>query len=137
VLNKLRSHRYWFRAKHGIERYARAFAYARGRLTEDQARRMVYDIEQPSGWYHLMSLSVEDTMEDAEERFKPHPELLALIDQACAEVASNWECYDDSYSNARHAAIDKAVEYAEANGIILEPTEDWADLEGTFAPVAP
>jgi hypothetical protein len=120
--------------RYTLQRYARALAYARGRLTPGQAQSMVYDIEHAAGWYHLVTLDVEYVMEQALERWQPHPELRALVDEACDYVGSKFEDHNDVAYHAKGWALDKVQEWAKEHAIILEPTEDWADLVGTFAP---
>jgi hypothetical protein len=120
--------------RYTLQRYGRGLAYARGRLTPDQAQSMTYDIERAAGWYHLVSLDEEYVMEEALERWQPHPELAALVAEACDYVGSKYEDHNDVAYHAKGWALDKVQEYAEERGIILELTEDEADLEATFAP---
>lgn len=112
-------------------RYRTALAYARGRLAPTQAQSMTYDIEIASGWHHLVSLDEDSVMEEALERWKPHPELRELITEACQYVAGKWEDHNDTTYYAKGWALEKVAEYAKEEKIILEPTEDCTDLVPT------
>ena|ERR1700751_4909282 len=120
--------------RYTLQRYGRALAYARGRLTPDQAQSMFYDVQHAAGWYSLNTLCADEVMQEALERWKPHPELAGLVDEACDYVGDKYEDCTDVNSECRDWALRKVEEWAGERGIALELTEDWADLEATFAP---
>lgn len=125
----------YFQCMSSIERARAAYHYERGTLSAEDAQRMTYDLQQISGWYHLMMLARGDVMdeaignaeEDVEGRWKPHPELPALVDEACEYVA---ECWEADYSEARNWALDRVEELADQRGIELEPIEEAEDEAG-------
>lgn len=108
-----------YRIRNRIERLSRACAYWRGRLNADDAQRIMLDCRHAAGWYPLLVLTVEDTLEQAQELFVDHPELPRLIADGCARVGDKWESYNDELYEARCWAIDVALEYAAAEGIAL------------------
>lgn len=129
---RLRS--YWrYRVRYRAERLSRAWAYWRGRLNADDAQRIMLDCRHAAGWHPLLVLTVEDTLEQAQELFVDHPELPRLIADGCARVGDKWESYNDELYEARRWAIDLAVEYAAAEGIPLARLQDGDDLEHTDA----
>lgn len=108
------------RLKERAERYSRAWAYARRRLSPDQAQRIFLDCQYPAGWHPLLVLTVEDTLEQAHEDFHDHPELARLINDGCSRVSHKWESINDDLYEARRWAIDLAGEYAGGEGLAFE-----------------
>jgi hypothetical protein len=94
---------------------------------------MMYAIEQSSGWHHLISLDTDYVMEEALERWLPHPDLEDLVAEACEYVADKHEDHSDTAYYAKGWALEKVEEYARDRDIALKLTEDHADLEATFA----
>jgi hypothetical protein len=117
-----RTHAY--RSREVFARWKRAWAYANERLSPDDAQRVMLDCEHPAGWYPLLVLEVDDVLEQALEDFDDHPGLRSLLAQACARVASKWECHGDELWNAQRWAIDLAEGYATADGIRLRLRDD-------------
>jgi hypothetical protein len=115
-----------YRAKAQRERLTRTWGYFRGRMSADDAQRIMLDCRDPAGWYPLLVLTVEDTLEQAAETFRDHPELPRLIADGCARVADKWEAYNDELYTARHWAIDLAERYAADEGIKLLLREEEA-----------
>lgn len=115
-----------------IERARRAYDYERDVLAADDAQRMLYELQERAGWYHLMTLPVGDVLDEAlgnpeeyiEGRWKPHPELTALAHEACEHVAENWQ---SDYAEARNWALEKLEELADERGIVLEPIDPVED----------
>jgi hypothetical protein len=85
---------------------------------------MMLDCRYPAGWYPLLVLTVEDTLEQAREDFSDHPDLPRLIADGCARVADKWESYNNELWEARRWAISLAKEYAADEGITLTALED-------------
>ncbi|MGB6176117.1 MAG: hypothetical protein WBF43_07240 [Methylocella sp.] len=113
-----------YRAKARLERLSRAWRYSTGRLTADDAQRVMLDCRDPAGWHPLLVLTVEDTLEQARETFADHPELPQLVADGCARVGDKWESYSDEFYEARRWAIDLAEEYAAAENIALVRLDD-------------
>lgn len=113
-----------YRAKARLERLSRAWRYLIGRLSADDAQRIMLDCRYPAGWHPLLVLTVEDTLEQAHETFADHPELPRLIADGCGRVGDKWESYNDELYEARRWAIDVAEGYAADEGIALVRLED-------------
>lgn len=118
----LRDHRY--RVGYRLEQWRRAWRYAAGRLSADDAQRVMLDCRCPAGWHPLLVLTVEDTLEQALEEIADHPDLPRLIAAGCARVRVKWESNDDQLWEARRWAIDLAKEYAAHEGIALVALDD-------------
>ena len=100
-------------------RLRRTWRYAIGRLTPDDAQRLMLDCRFAAGWHPLLVLTVEDTLEQAREIFAEHPDLARLVADGCARVGDKWESYGDELYEARRWAIDAAEGYAADEGIVL------------------
>lgn len=118
----LRNRRY--RAGYRLAQWRRAWRYAVDRLSADDAQRMMLDCRYPAGWYPLLVLTVEDTLEQAREDLADHLDLPRLIADGCARVADKWESYNDELWEARRWAIGLAKDYAADEGIALIARED-------------
>jgi hypothetical protein len=117
-----RDRRYRFRTR--LAQWRRAWRYAIDRLSADDAQRMMLDCRDPAGWYPLLVLTVEDTLEQARENLADHADLPRLIADGCARVADKWESYNDELWEARRWAIGLAKDYAADEGIALIARED-------------
>lgn len=117
-----------YRAGYRLAQWRRAWCYAIGRLSADDAQRVMLDCRDPGGWHPLLVLTVEDTLEQAREHIVDHPELPRLIADGCARVGDKWESYNDELWEARRWAIDLAKGYADDEGITLVPLEDEREL---------
>lgn len=92
---------------------------------------MILNCQDPAGWYPLIVLTVEDTLEHAREMFHEHPELERLIADGCARVGHKWEDFGDTLYEARRWAIDVAQDYAANEGFVLAwRAGDTNDAEG-------
>lgn len=118
--------RYRYRMRASLARLARAWRYFTGRLPSDDAQRIILDCRQPAGWWLLLVLAVEDTLELARETFADHPELPRLIADGCARVDAKWESNGSDLYEARRWAIDLAEGYAADEGITLTRLDDEA-----------
>lgn len=128
--------RWRLRCRARIGRFVLAARYAAGRLSVDDARSIVCHCEPVAGWHPLLTLTVDDTIEQALEEYAEHPELRRLVEEACAHVGGRWESYNDDLYEARCWAMEKVREYAEFEGIELHPAatviqEPPADGAGT------
>lgn len=111
---------FWkYLAEMRLKRFCRARCYATGTLSADEAQTMIVECQDQAGWYPLMILTVEDTLERAREMFADHPELPRLIGEGCEKVGRKWENYGDEAEHAIRWAIDNAEEYAANEGVIL------------------
>jgi len=116
---------WWVRdRRYRLAQWRRAWRYVTGRLSADDAQRMMLDCRYPAGWHPLLVLTVEDTLEQAREELADHPELPRLLADGCARVGDKWESYNDELWEARRWAINTAREYAADEGIALTPLDD-------------
>lgn len=120
-----RHHRY--RCGVSLGRWTRAWRYAAGRLSADEAQRLMLDCRHPAGWHPLLVLTVEDTLEQAREEIADHPDLSRLVADGCARVGDKWEPYCGELLEARFWAINLAKSYAVDEGITLVPLNDEFD----------
>lgn len=125
VRSWVRHRRYRFRSR--LAQWRRTWRYANNRLCVDDAQRMMLDCRNPAGWYPLLVLTVEDTLEQARDDLADHPDLPRLIADGCARVGDKWESYNDELWEARRWGIDLAKGYAADEGIALIPIEDDHD----------
>lgn len=122
VTSWTRRHRY--RCGVRLGRWTRAWRYAAGWLSADEAQRLMLDCRYPAGWHPLLVLTVEDTLEQAREEIADHPDLPRLVADGCARVGDKWEPYCGELLEARCWAINFAKTYAAEEGIMLVPLDD-------------
>jgi hypothetical protein len=103
---------YRFRWRIHIERYCRAWRYALNALSTEDAQRVLIDCEYRAGRYPLLTLTVDDTLEQALEVLVDHPDLRRLIVDGCEHVSRKWQSYGDELYAARSRAIELATQYA-------------------------
>lgn len=125
VASWIRRHRYRCGARLG--RWTRAWRYATGRLSVDEAQRLMLDCRYPASWHPLLVLTVEDTLEQAREEIADHPDLPRLVADGCARVGDKWEPYFGELLEARCWAINLAKNYAAEEGLTLVPLDDAHD----------
>ena len=111
-----------FRSK--LKRFHRAWRYATGALSEDDAQTVMLDCRGPAGWHPLLILTVEDTLDQALQTYADHPALRDMIAAACSRVGHKWEEYGDAIHEARRWAIEVAEDYARQDNIVLVRWED-------------
>lgn len=104
-----------------IYRVLRAVRYASGRLSADDAQTIVCDCEPVAGWFPLLTLTADATLDQALEEYAEHPELRRLVREACSYVGHRWESYGDELQEARSWAMEKVREYAALEHIELHP----------------
>ncbi len=112
------------RFRSNLKRFHRAWRYATGALSEDDAQTIMLDCREPAGWHPLLILTVEDTLDQALETYADHPALRYLIAAACSRVGSKWEEYGDAIYEARRWAIEVAEGYAQQSNIALVRWDD-------------
>ena len=117
----------YYRVCHRLARWRRGWRYAVGRLSADEAQRLMLDCRYPAGWHPLLVLTVEDTLEQAREEIADHPDLSRLVADGCARVGDKWEPYYGELLEARCWAINLAKNYAVDEGITLVLLNDELD----------
>ena len=125
VMSWTRRRRYRCGAK--FSRWTRAWGYAAGRLSADEAQRLMLDCRYPAGWHPLLVLTVEDTLKLAREEIADHPDLPRLVADGCARVGDKWEPYYGELLEARCWAINLAKNYAVDEGITFVLLNDEHD----------
>jgi hypothetical protein len=113
-----------YRCRGRLAQLVRAWRYAAGTLSADDAQRIILDCRGPAGWHPLLVLTVEDALEQAHEEFADHPDLRRLIADACFHVGDKWDSHGDELWEARRWAIEVAQRYAADEGIALARLND-------------
>jgi hypothetical protein len=126
--------RFRYRCRIRLAHLKRAWGYVAGKLSTDDAQRMILDCRGPAGWHPLLVLKVDDTLQQARDEFADHPELRRLIADACFHVGDRWESSGDELWEARRWAINVALRYAAAEGITLVRLADDAEPDDWRAP---
>ena len=88
-----------YRCAAALGRWTRAWRYAAGRLSTDEAQRLMLDCRDAAGWHPLLVLTVADTLKHAREETADDPDLPRLV--ACARVGDKWEPYYGELLEAR------------------------------------
>ncbi len=113
-----------FTIRSRYERLRRALAYARGRLSSDDAQQVILDCRDAAGWYPLMTLTPGDVLDIAISRHgDPALSLKHYLPAACEYAARKWE-NGDAYYYALDFALDTAVEFAAQDGIQIDKSEE-------------
>ncbi len=108
---------------------SQAWRLATGRLTKDDAQDLYHTVTGLAGWHPLECIDEEGVMERALDRWQEHPALEGYAGDAAARVAHKWSGTGDISSEAIDWAMDLIEEYAKADGVELQPTEDYAEEE--------
>lgn len=117
-----------YRLRMRIQRVRRAIAYVRDRLTAADAETLMLDCRNAAGWYPLLILSTDDTLEEAHNTFVYHPNLERLVSDACATVEHKWNCAGDELWNARRWALDLVEHYADQDKTPLTRLDQIEDI---------
>jgi len=111
------------------QRLRRAYAYATGRLSADDAQTILIECQDSAGWYPLSTLCTDDLFDHAiATHGDPALKIKPYLPAACEYVSRKWEAGDDYYSPLDFA-FDTARDYAAQDGIDLGETEDPANLD--------
>ena len=113
-----------FRQQDRWTRLARGLAYAfRRSLPEADLHAMRVEMNGLLGYYPLMTLSVEDVLEEARSRYGDEEanRLTSYLDAACDRVVSKWDNGYDAFGVAVDWALENVLAYAEADGIVPKP----------------
>ena len=111
-----------FRRQDRWTRLARGLAYAFGRsLSECDRHAMRVEMNERLGYYPLMTLAVEDVLEEARSRYGDEEanRLKPYLDAACDHVARKWSGDGESFGVAVDWAFENALAYAADDGITL------------------
>ena len=111
-----------FRHQERWARLMRGLAYAFGRpLAEDDLHALRVEMNERLGYYPIMTLATEDVLEEARSHYGDEEanRLKPYLDAACDHVARKWSNGPDSFGLAVDWALEKALAYAEADGVRL------------------
>jgi len=101
-------------------RWRRAWRYAAGTWTENDADMIAFEAHDRAGYWPLETIDVEGLEGIAQATWGDVPELSALAHSAAATVARKW---DSGGGHQRHAAEEWAMEliaeYAKEDGVEL------------------
>ncbi len=103
-------------------RFARGIAYALGRtLSTDDMHAIRIEMNEGLGYYPLVTLAIEDAFEVACSRFGEEQagKLTPYLAPACDRVASKWSDSGDGFGLAVDYALERALEYASQDDILL------------------
>ena len=116
-----------FQLRYRYEHLRRAFAYATGRLSCDDAQTIILDCRDYS-W--LVSADDDRTRRCprpprlAFTAIQRLPRLSPISPAACEYVARKWDAGDDCWISRHDWALDTAREFAAQDGIDLDKAED-------------
>ncbi len=107
-----------------LQRYGRAWRYARQRLTQDDAEIMLGDAERASGIFGLESMSRDSILEAARARWGDVSELSDFADDAFDRIMQKWNSEGHLTDAAESWAIDLIEEFAAEAGVDLVEIAD-------------
>lgn len=113
----------WRCFKTALTRWTRAIAYARRRLTAEEAATIIHDCEYTAGCFPLVVLDVEGTLNEARAMWHDHPALEDMVRNACDHVCQRHPGSDDLSGAARDWALHLVMEFAIDREIELQPLE--------------
>jgi hypothetical protein len=111
-----------FRHQQRFARFLRGLAYAFGRpLAEDAMHVMRVEMNERLGYSPLMTLGIEDVLQNALDVYgaEEAQKLKPYLDAACDHVARKWSGDGESFGVAVDWALENALAYAEADGVML------------------
>lgn len=115
---------YRWRCRGKMIRLKRVVRYFLHRTTKEDANQFLYEMQDIAGIYALETFDVEGLMEEALERWEPHPDLLELAEDAASRVAHKWAGDDGHLANAAEDwALDLIQQYAADRGIELSEVD--------------
>lgn len=108
------------RLRYRLERYGRAWRYARAAMTSEDAHQFIYEAEHAAGHYSLAWFTVDELKEAAAERWGDMPEMAQWASDAAARVSGKWSGEGGELAGA---AVDWALslipDYAAQDGVKL------------------
>ena len=110
-----------FRRQQRFARFLRGLAYAFGHaLNEDDRHALRVEMNEALGYYPLMTLGTEDVLQNALDVYgeEDAAKLKPYLDAACDHVARKWSGDGDGFGVAVDWALENALAYAEADGIV-------------------
>lgn len=110
-----------FRHQERLSRFALGMAYALGhQLTDADRHALRVKMNEALGYYPLMTLATEDVLQNAMDVYgeKEAAKLKPYLDAACDHVARKWDNGCDVFGLAVDWALENALAYAEADGIV-------------------
>lgn len=117
--------RFYFRWTNRLQRWGRAWRYATGTWSRDDAGWIILDAQPVAGYTILETLDTDSVIEWAEELFGSHPRMAEWAASAVARVGYKWSGTGDIQSAASDWAIDLIRQYAADDGVTLaEPADD-------------
>lgn len=103
----------------------RALRYAAGHLSQNDAALIVLDCEHAARSYPLVTLSPDDVLDMAIERYGDQAHALNdYLPGACATVANKWDSPGDDRWHAQNWAFEIALDAAAQDGIAMTPLEN-------------
>ena len=112
-----------YRVRDRLKHLARAWRYATGRMTRDDAQWIAYECDVAAESYPLVSIDVEGVIDLALDKWQDDPALADLARQAVRRVWNKWSGGGEEYSAAVDWAMDLIEEYAKADGVELKERE--------------
>lgn len=108
-----------YRVKDRLKHLARAWRYATGHMTKDDAWSISYECDASTGCYGLEYIDVEGVMECAVDKWEANPRLEEYAENAVHRVWNKWSSSGDATNAAQEWAMDLIEEYAKADGVEL------------------
>lgn len=108
-----------------LQRLRRALAYATGRLSPEESRRIIEDCRRRAGWHPLIVLSVDEALRHILETYVDHPSLRRFVSRACEDIER--KCGGGALKDhdaAKEWASRLTRAYAREEGLILTRWED-------------
>ena len=126
MFKTLKRHRTYWRIRWTLRRWTCALAYARCRLSQDDALTVMLECQRPAECHILLTLNVDTTLSEMLEEYEDHPRLQEFVADRCERVGHKWEDGGEGAYYAREWAIEKAVEYAAQDGVTFRKLDEEA-----------
>ena len=108
-----------YRVKNRLKHLARAWRYATGRMTKEDASWIAYECDVHAGCFPLVSIDVDGVMDLALDKWEDNPKLEDFARDAVCRVWNKWSSSGDEQSAAIDWAMDLIAEYAKEDGVEL------------------
>jgi hypothetical protein len=110
----------YYECQKSIEMARLGYLFANGKLTEDDARTMLYECERAVGCFSLQTISVESILDTAGYRWaNAAEEIRGIAWEACCRVSEKWPGSESVTEASEDWALELIAEYAQDEGIIL------------------